>query len=124
AKIASRRARWAAEHSKLRQRLEAAEQKAAADNSITVPLVAQLLRRALPDAVYVDETIVHARLVREHMSWEDPYGFYRAPTGLGQALGYALGIKLAMPTRPVIVTIGDGTFLYNPVIPALAFADE
>jgi acetolactate synthase-1/2/3 large subunit len=24
----------------------------------------------------------------------------------------------------VVVTIGDGTFLYNPVIPALAFADE
>jgi acetolactate synthase-1/2/3 large subunit len=24
----------------------------------------------------------------------------------------------------VIVTMGDGTFLYNPVVPALAFADE
>ena len=98
--------------------------KAATDSTITVPLVAQMLREALPDAVYVDETIVHARLVREHMKWEDPFGFYRAPNGLGQGLGYALGIKLAMPKRPVVVTIGDGTFLYNPVIPALAFADE
>jgi acetolactate synthase-1/2/3 large subunit len=122
--IAARRMRWKAEHDKLRERLEAAEQKAAADTTITVPLVAQLLRGALPDAVYVDETIVHARLVREHMKWEEPFGFYRAPNGLGQALGYALGIKLAMPKRPVVVTIGDGTFLYNPVIPALAFADE
>jgi acetolactate synthase-1/2/3 large subunit len=83
-----------------------------------------MLREALPDAVYVDETIVHARLVREHMKWEEPFGFYRAPNGLGQGLGYALGIKLAMPKRPVVVTIGDGTFLYNPVIPALSFADE
>jgi acetolactate synthase-1/2/3 large subunit len=124
AAITARRARWRAEHEKLKQRLDAAEQKAAADSSITVPLVARLLREALPDAVYVDETIVHARLVREHMKWEEPFGFYRAPNGLGQGLGYALGIKLAMPKRPVVVTIGDGTFLYNPVIPALAFADE
>jgi acetolactate synthase-1/2/3 large subunit len=124
AAIAARRTRWKAEHEKLRQRLNDAEQKAAADSSITVPLVARLLREALPDAVYVDETIVHARLVREHMKWDEPFGFYRAPNGLGQGLGYALGIKLAMPKRPVVVTIGDGTFLYNPVIPALAFADE
>ena len=124
AAISARRARWKAEHDKLRQRLEAAEQKAATEATITVPLVAQMLREALPDAVYVDETIVHARLVREHLKWEEPFGFYRAPNGLGQGLGYALGIKLAMPKRPVVVTIGDGTFLYNPVIPALAFADE
>jgi acetolactate synthase I/II/III large subunit len=122
--IAARRTRWKAEHDKLRQRLDAAEQKAATDSSITVPLVARLLREAVPDAVYVDETIVHARLVREHMMWDEPFGFYRAPNGLGQGLGYALGVKLAMPKRPVVVTIGDGTFLYNPVIPALAFADE
>ena len=124
AAISARRTRWKAEHDKLRQRLDAAERKAATDSTITVPLVAQMLREALPDAIYVDETIVHARLVREHMTWEDPFGFYRAPNGLGQGLGYALGIKLAMPERPVVVTIGDGTFLYNPVIPALAFADE
>jgi acetolactate synthase-1/2/3 large subunit len=124
AAIDARRARWKAEHDKLRQRLQAAEQKAAADATITVPLVAQFLRESLPDAVYVDETIVHARLVREHMKWEEPFGFYRAPNGLGQGLSYALGVKLAMPERPVVVTIGDGSFLYNPVIPALAFADE
>ena len=124
AAVAARRARWKAEHDKLRQRLEAAEETAAGEASITVPLVARLLREALPDAVYVDETIVHARLIREHMKWDEPFGFYRAPNGLGQGLGYALGVKLAMPKRPVVVTIGDGTFLYNPVIPALAFADE
>jgi acetolactate synthase-1/2/3 large subunit len=122
--IATRHARWKAEHDRLQQRLEAAERKAAAEASITVPLVAQLLRKAIPDAVYVDETIVHAKLVREHMTWDEPFGFYRAPNGLGQGLGYALGIKLAMPQRTVVVTMGDGTFLYNPVIPALAFAEE
>ena len=124
AAVAERRTRWKAEHDKLRLRLDAAEQKAADEPSITVPLVARLLRDAVPDAVYVDETIVHARLIREHVMWDEPFGFYRAPSGLGQGLGYALGVKLALPERTVVVTMGDGTFLYNPVIPALAFADE
>ncbi len=58
------------------------------------------------------------------MICESPFDFFRAPSGLGQGLGYALGIKLALPKRTVVVTIGDGTFLYNPVIPHFAFADE
>jgi acetolactate synthase-1/2/3 large subunit len=122
--IAARRARWKMEHDRLGQRLNDAENKAATEPAITVPLVAALLREAVPDAVYVDETIVHARLIREHVNWNEPFGFFRAPSGLGQGLGYALGIKLALPERTVVVTIGDGTFLYNPVIAALAFADE
>jgi len=122
--IAARHARWKAEHDQLRQRLDATEQKAATESTITVPFVTSLLREVVPDAVYVDETIVHARLIREHVNWDEPFGFFRAPNGLGQGLGYALGVKLAMPKRTVVVTIGDGTFLYNPVIAALAFADE
>ena len=122
--IAARRARWKAQHDLLWQRLRATEQKAATEPSITVPLVARLLRDAAPDAVYVDETIVHARLIREHMICDEPFGFFRAPNGLGQGLGYALGIKLALPKRTIVLTVGDGSFLYNPVIPALAFADE
>ena len=46
-----------------------------------------------------------------------------APSGLG-GLGYALGVKLALPERSVIVTIGDGSFMYNPVVPTLALSDE
>jgi acetolactate synthase-1/2/3 large subunit len=122
--IASRRNRWKEQHDRLQQRLNAAERKAATETSITVPLVARLLRDAVPDAIIVDETIVHARLVREHTICAGPFDFFRAPSGLGQGLGYALGIKLALPERTVIVTIGDGTFLYNPIAPALSFADE
>ena len=53
-----------------------------------------------------------------------PVRLLPGPNGLGQGLGYALGIKLALPKRPVVLTIGDGTFLYNPVVPAIVFADE
>lgn len=123
--LAERRARWAAEHRKWEERLRAAEEKAAALDTITTPLLAKTLREVMPaDTAYVDESIIHAAGLREHLSWQDPLTFFRAPSGLGQGLGYALGVKLAAPQRPVVVTIGDGTFMYNPVIPAIAFADE
>ncbi|MEW6453273.1 MAG: thiamine pyrophosphate-binding protein [Pseudomonadota bacterium] len=125
AKLAERRARWAAEHRKWEERLRAAEEKAAGLDTITTPLLAKTLREVMPaDTAYVDESIIHAAAIREHLSWQDPLTFFRAPSGLGQGLGYALGVKLAAPQRPVVVTIGDGTFMYNPVIPAIAFADE
>jgi acetolactate synthase-1/2/3 large subunit len=38
---------------------------------------------------------------------------------LGQGIGTALGIKLAAREQPVALIVGDGSFLYNPVIQAL-----
>jgi acetolactate synthase-1/2/3 large subunit len=105
AKMAERRARWAAEHRKWEGRLQAAEEKAASLGTISTPLLAKTLREVMPpDTAYVDETIVHAIAIREHLDWRDPLTFFRA--------------------RPVVVIIGDGTFMYNPVVPAIAFADE
>jgi acetolactate synthase I/II/III large subunit len=125
AMVAERRARWRGEHMIWREGLRAAEEKASTAPDITVPLVAKMLREVMPaDTIYVDETIVHAGPIREHTMWEEPFGFFRAPSGLGQGLGYALGVKLALPRRPVVMTIGDGTFMYNPVVPAIAFSDE
>jgi acetolactate synthase I/II/III large subunit len=123
--LAERRARWQAEHKKWRDGIAAAEQKAAAKDTITIPLLMKTLREVMPaDTTYVDETIVHAGDIRDHILWDEPHGYFRAPSGLGQGLGYALGVKLALPKRPVVMTIGDGTFLYNPVIPALTVSDE
>lgn len=125
AAVAARRARWAEAHKKWEQGLRAAEDKAASAATITVPLLMKTLREVMPaDTSYVDETIVHSGAIREHAVFDDPLGFFRAPSGLGQGLGYALGVKLAKPERTVVMTIGDGTFMYNPVVPAVAFADE
>ncbi len=99
--LAKRRARWKLVHDKLQARLQETEEKAFAETTITVPLVACMLRRLVPDPVYVDETIVHAKLIREYMRWDEPFGFFRAPNGLGQGLGFALGIKMALPQRTV-----------------------
>ena len=45
--------------------------------------------------------------------------------GLGQGIGVALGVKLALgPERLVAFTVGDGSWLYNPVLPGLMASAE
>jgi acetolactate synthase I/II/III large subunit len=39
-------------------------------------------------------------------------------------LSYALGVKLALPDRPVFALIGDGAFHYNAVPSCLGVAEE
>ena len=50
--------------------------------------------------------------------------FARVTGGLGVGLSYALGVKLAMPDRPVFALIGDGAFHYNAVPSCLGVAEE
>ena len=72
------------------------------------------------DAVVVDETITHSRLIARHLMAESAGRYRYVQGGLGQGLGVALGVKLALgPDRLVAFTVGDGSWLYNPVLPGL-----
>jgi len=125
AMVARRRADCAKHHAAWLDGLATAEAAARQKDTITVPLLVETLQKVLPRATsFIDETIVHQKGLRDHLRWDDSYTYFRAPSGLGQGLGYALGIKLALPERFVVVAIGDGTFMYNPVIPALALGDQ
>ena len=79
------------------------------------------LREAIGlEAVVVDETITHSRLIARHLMAETPGRYRYVQGGLGQGLGVALGVKLALgPDRLVAFTVGDGSWLYNPVLPGL-----
>jgi acetolactate synthase I/II/III large subunit len=78
------------------------------------------MREAMPkDTIYVEETITHSQPLQQHLPWTDPQSYFRVGGGLGQGTGYALGVKLASPQRPVALVVGDGSFLYNPIIQAL-----
>ena len=57
--------------------------------------------------------------MRQHLPQTKPQSFFRGSGGLGQGIGTALGIKLAARERPVVLIVGDGSFLYNPIIQAL-----
>ena len=76
------------------------------------------------DTIYVDETIMHGPVLRQHLPFTTPHSFFRGFGGLGQGIGTALGVKLAARKRPVALLIGDGGFLYNPVIQALGASKQ
>jgi acetolactate synthase I/II/III large subunit len=119
-KHADRRARWQLQHDRIVAAQLAAEAEAMAADKIALPALTGALREAMPSAViYVEETITHAGTLQQHLPWSQPQSFFRPGGGLGQGLGMALGVKLGASKRPVAALIGDGSFLYNPVVQAL-----
>lgn len=85
-------------------------------------LAATLSEMAPAGTIFVDETITHRPAIVRHLQTDGPTSYFRVHGGLGQSMGVALGAKLAAPDQMVITTLGDGTFMYNPAIQALAFA--
>jgi len=121
--VRARRERLADAHTAADQARQEAESRAAADPAGPVDpvVVASTLRDMLdPSAVVVDETITHSRTIVRHLLADVPGRYRYVQGGLGQGLGVALGVKLAVgPGRMVAFTVGDGSWLYNPVLPGL-----
>jgi acetolactate synthase I/II/III large subunit len=119
-KFAERRRRWQTEHQRMIAAQLAAEAKAREADTIEPLALVAALRETMPsDAIYVEETITHSGILQQHLPWSQPRSFFRPGGGLGQGLGTALGVKLGAPDRPVAALVGDGSFLYNPVVQAL-----
>jgi benzoylformate decarboxylase len=70
---------------------------------------------ALPtDAVVVEEAISSALGIREFIRSDDPQSFFGLRGGgIGWGLPAAIGVKLALPNRPVVALVGDGSALYT-----------
>ena len=70
---------------------------------------------ALPaEAVVVDESISSAAGLRSLLRSDDPHSFYGLRGGgIGWGLPAAVGVKLALPGRPVVGLIGDGSAMYT-----------
>jgi acetolactate synthase-1/2/3 large subunit len=69
--------------------------------------------------IVVDETITHSRVVQRHLRRGTPGSYFYVQGGLGQGIAVAIGVKLPAPQRPVVLTVGDGAFTYNPIVPSL-----
>jgi acetolactate synthase I/II/III large subunit len=120
ATIDARRSRWMREHENYVAGLRAQREKAQNGSGIDPLSLLGALGDVMPaDTIYVDETITHSPMLRQHLPQTTPQSFFRGSGGLGQGIGTALGIKLAARERPVALIIGDGSFLYNPIIQAL-----
>ncbi|WP_329577927.1 thiamine pyrophosphate-dependent enzyme [Streptomyces sp. NBC_01361] len=121
--LAARSAAQEERHASEQTAIAEAETRAAAEaEGIDPVLVAATLRGLLDDqnAVVVDETITHSRVVKRHLKSDAPDSYFYVQGGLGQGIAVALGVRLALAERdrPVVLTVGDGAFTYNPVIPS------
>jgi thiamine pyrophosphate-dependent acetolactate synthase large subunit-like protein len=120
AAVRARRERVAGEHKAYVADLRAEREKAKNGGGIDPLSLVAALGEVMPrETIYYDETITHSSILRQHLPQTTAQSFFRGSGGLGQGIGMALGIKLAAPERPVALLIGDGSFLYNPIIQAL-----
>ncbi len=123
--VEARRSRLADAHDRLQESRRARQAEARNKTPIDpVWLCAALGEVMPPGTVYVDEVTTHTLMLREHIKWNDPHSLFTRQGGLGQGLGLSLGIKLAKPDQPVVTLIGDGGFLYNPVLAGLGAARD
>jgi len=75
----------------------------------------QAIGRMLPaDAVVIDETVSSGANLRRFLRSDDPQSFFgMRGGGIGWGLPAAIGAKLALPDRPVVALIGDGSAMYT-----------
>ncbi len=102
---------WGAQREKARvAALEAAEEK-----PIDPRYLMLRIAESLPaDAVVVEEALTSSLSLPAVLEQNDPQRFYGlASGGLGFALPGAVGVSLALPDRPVVAVVGDGSAMYG-----------
>lgn len=75
----------------------------------------QAIGKVLPaEAVVIDETVSSGAGLRRFLKSDDARSFFGLRGGgIGWGLPAAIGAKLALPERPVVALIGDGSALYT-----------
>ena len=116
-RINRRRKRFAAE------RAETAEKRKATIARVKdqSPIHPQWITHCLNEIKGEDSVIVReSPLLPEYMDLNQPYSIFKAAAaaGLGVGLGVGLGIKLADRDRLVIVTEGDGSYMFATPVAA------
>jgi benzoylformate decarboxylase len=87
--------------------------------ALRVPITPLALMHAVatalpPEAVVIDETISSGAGLRTFLRSDDPKSFFGLRGGgIGWGLPAAIGVKLALPDRPVVGLIGDGSAMYT-----------
>jgi benzoylformate decarboxylase len=95
--------------------IKASAASAAERQPIHPPALLHALGESLPsDVVIVDESISSRGSLQRLLKTSDAAGFFGLRGGaIGWGLPAAIGVKLALPRRPVVALIGDGSALYT-----------
>jgi benzoylformate decarboxylase len=98
-----------------REQLQAKARAEAGKTPIRPLALLQAVSEALPpEAVVVEEAVSSAAGLRQLMRSDDPQSLFGLRGGgIGWGLPAAIGVKLALPHRPVVALIGDGSAMYT-----------
>jgi acetolactate synthase-1/2/3 large subunit len=70
--------------------------------------------------VFVDETVTSSRVLWQHLGIDAPGTMFGScGSALGWGVGAALGISLALPERPVVLLVADGSFIFGEPLAGL-----
>ena len=93
-----------------------AKARALADTTPVQPLaLLHAIGEMLPrDAVVIEEALSSAPGIRQLIRSDDPQSYFGLRGGgIGWGLPATIGVKLALPDRPVVGLIGDGSAMYT-----------
>jgi benzoylformate decarboxylase len=94
--------------------VERARRDAAQVPMSPLTLVHELARAVPRDVTIIDESISSGAGIRNLMPCADAKSFFGLRGGgIGWGLPAALGVKLALPRRPVVALVGDGSAMYT-----------
>ena len=117
---ARRRARAARERQRLRsppsaRRCKAKARSLAGATPVQPLALLNAIGEMLPkDAVVIEEALSSAPGIRQLIRSDDPQSYFGLRGGgIGWGLPATIGVKLALPDRPVVGLIGDGSAMYT-----------
>lgn len=100
-----------AELEKLRARAKALAGETPIQPLALIHAIADILPK---DAVVIDETVSSSGGLRQLVKSDDPQSFFGLRGGgIGWGLPASIGVKIALPDRPVICLSGDGSAMYT-----------
>jgi benzoylformate decarboxylase len=77
-------------------------------------VLAALAERLPADAIVLEEAPVDRPELQERLTAAQPFGYLSAAMGgLGFAVPGATGLRMALPSRPVVAVVGDGSTIYG-----------
>ncbi|HLB27803.1 MAG TPA: thiamine pyrophosphate-binding protein, partial [Dehalococcoidales bacterium] len=75
----------------------------------------ELAKVIRPEMVVVDESWSYSPTILQYLDFPEPNHYFRhRGVSIGQGMPMAIGVQLAMPDKPVVALIGDGSAAWSP----------